>query len=332
LVTNKIMRMSVPLGLAMFVAGFSAVTASASTLYSDLPGSPYVLGANPTLPDAGWGSVNSSSVPFDLYSVSEFGGLVNLNSTGQQALTGGTIALDNYATAAQYASSCGVTITCDSNSNPTGYYANLTVNAYTVGTPGTYDAGSGDTIYPVVGPAQSTTTTVFIAWDPTGNGPTCAANSQGAVEGNTQPNQCGVINLVNFNLSAVVPSSFIYTVSISGNGTPTGAEGAADSLNFALNTYAAGDPGVGNINAGSIGTSDPDTAYYSVAAASVGCSYYQPLNGCGSLAGDIGWGNQGYGEISFQGTSATPEPATFGLIGFGLLGLGISSRKRNRKS
>ncbi|HWE49584.1 MAG TPA: PEP-CTERM sorting domain-containing protein, partial [Bryobacteraceae bacterium] len=105
-----------------------------------------------------------------------------------------------------------------------------------------------------------------------------------------------------------------------------------DSLNLGLNSCAAQDQSnpfcsIGNANG--IGTTDPDTAYYNgpVGMYSAGVPFT-----ANTLQGDTGWGSGGgYGAVSFSGTSLTPEPATFGLIGFGLLGLGIVSRKRNRK-
>jgi hypothetical protein len=323
---NTKMKMGVPLSAAILLASFGAFNASASTLYSDLPGG-YSLGANNTLPNAD--AAVSGSVPFDLFQISEFGGLVNLASTGYQALTGGTVALDNYATAAQYSATCGTTTDCATVDGVAGYYANLTVNIYGIGSPGA--TVSGDTLYPVVGPPVSHTTQVFIAWDPTANpGPTCP-DGQPSFNTSSMVNQCGVINLVNFNLAATVPSSFIYTVSLTGNSYPGGNDGASDSLNFALNPCAAQDSSCATIPYPYVGvsSSDPDTAYYNEALGSC-ASGENPLT-CGALAGDVGWSNQGYGEISFNGSSATPEPATFGLIGFGLLGLGISARKRNRK-
>jgi PEP-CTERM motif len=319
--TNKIIRTCVSLSLAILVVGFGASNASASTLYSDLPVG-YAPGANPTLPNTGFGSDNSSSIPFDLNQISEFGGLINLDGTGAMALTGGTVALDNYATAAQYnTTACELSGVCTSS----GYFANVTVNAYTIGTQN--GAPAGDPVFQPV-PLASQTTQVFIAWAPTTNpGPTCA-DGQPSFNTSIQPNQCGVINLVNFNLSAAVPSSFIYTVSLTNNLTPSGTanDGPFDSLNLGMNAFAAGDP----LNPSSVGVSNPDTAYYNAAVGGIGCSQYAPALGCGVLAGDSGWGNIGYGEISFAG--ATPEPATFGLIGFGLLGLGVAARKRNRKN
>lgn len=340
--------MRAPLGLAVILAGLGAINASADTLYSDLPplnppnGGGYVLGANPTLPNVGYGLPLSSSVPFDLDQVSAFGGLVNLVSNTDNVLTGGSIALDNYASLAEYGSSAACTGSNAAGCTANGYQANVTVNVYSLS--GATAIGTnpdqipftntpyGNTLYSGASLTlvASSTTPETIAWTPgTASGPVCEDGQPSFNNG-----QCGVINIVNFNLNAPLSTlgqSFIYTVSLN-NDLAVPGDSPVDSLNFALNSYAAGDPS----NPAYVGISDPDTAYYAETCAAPNGSL-SPGIGCdasygGALYADIGWGSIGYGAISFNGASATPEPATFGLIGFGLVGLGfIARKKKNRK-
>jgi len=318
---SKILRMRAPFGLAVFLAGLGAINASADTLYSDLPvtnpptAGGYTSGANPNLPNVGVGLNLSSSIPFDIDQVSAFGGLVTVTNNSDNTITGGTVALDNYATYAEYGSSLYCMAGLCTGGPTGGYAAQVTVTLYAVGsTPGTVGAEI----------AQASTVDT-IAWTPTtgvGTNGTCE-DGQPAFNVGYGP-QCGSINLVNFNLNAPLTSSFIYTVAIN-NDTAVPGDVPTDSLNFALNQYAAQDP----LNLYGVGTSDPGTAYYNEAC---GASPTLSPATCGSLAQDTGWGSIGYGAISFTGAAATPEPATFGLIGFGLVGLGfVARRKKNRK-
>jgi hypothetical protein len=319
------------LASAILLVAFGAMDVSASTLYNDIPNGyngsayvPYATGANAGLTNF------DNSVPFDLSGVSEFGGLINLTgSSSNYAITSGTVALDNYATEAQYGAT-GVTCALGicSGSDSGGYWANVTVNAYAVGSQtGTNPDSPGNPLYAVGSPIASSTTNVYIDWSPGPSGGGSCVDGALPFNGANGP-QCSVVNLVNFDLSAVVPASFIYTISVTGDTTPTGSEGPSDSLNLGLNPCAAGDLSCPTQSASTtaFGTTDPDTAYYNASCASA-----YGLGVCGSLQADTGWGNYGYGAVSFSGTSSTPEPATFGLIGFGLVALGISSRKRNRK-
>jgi len=311
--------MRAPFGLAVILAGLGAINASADTLYSDLPvtnpptSGGYQLGPNPSLPNVGNGLNLSSSIPFDIDQVSAFGGLVTVTSNSDNVITGGTVALDNYATYAEYGSSLYCATLC--TGGPTGgYAAAVTVSIYAVGSaPGT------------VGALLNQETTVdTIAWTPTtgvGANGTCEDGQPAFNVGYGA--QCGSINLVNFSLNAPLNSSFIYTVAVNNDSAVPG-DVPTDSLNFALNAYAAQDP----LNLYGVGSSDPGTAYYNVAC---GASPTLSPATCGSLAQDTGWGSIGYGAIAFTGGSATPEPATFGLIGFGLVGLGFVARKKNRK-
>jgi len=313
--------MRAPFGLAVVLAGLGAISASADTLYSDLPvtnpptAGGYALGANPNLPNVGVGLNLSSSIPFDVDQVSAFGGLVTVTSNSDNTIIGGTVALDNYATYAEYSNSlyCQTPGLC--TGGPTGgYAAAVTVSIYAVGsTPGTVGA--------LINQETSIDT---IAWTPTtgvGSNGTCE-DGQPAFNVGYGP-QCGSINLVNFSLNAPLSSSFIYTVAVNNDSAVPG-DVPTDSLNFALNQYDAQDP----LNLYGVGSSDPGTAYYNEAC---GASPTLSPATCGSLAQDTGWGSIGYGAIAFYGAVGTPEPATFGLIGFGLVGLGFVARKKNRK-
>jgi hypothetical protein len=314
---SDITKVRLHFGMAVLLVGFGAMSAKADTLYNDIPAGT----ATGSAPDFNY------SMPFFEDQVSEFGGLISMN-TGpfpNAALTGGSVALSNWAQEANYgayisANSLTGTVGVDATgANTTGYAANVTVNVYAVGS--SLGVTSGDTLYSVGTLLATTTTNVFIDWRPAAtpgdlSALACTDGSSSFINGSTE--QCGAVNLVNFNLSAVVPSTVIYTISIStwtdggGNPLPT------DSLNLGMNSEPAQSFG--------IGSSDPDTAYYSALASSA----LNPLSGGGSLAADVGWSSLGYGAVEFDGTGAVPEPATFGLIGFGLVGLGVIARKKRK--
>ncbi len=292
-------------------------------------------------------SVNQS-IPFDLDQVSAFGGLVSINSNpgGDNAIVGGSLALDNYASAAEY-SGIGCTA-CTVNG--LGYNAGVTINVYNVGPALVTNPPSGVTTDPITGnPLYSigslvatANASVFVPWipvTPADSTSTCAASNGGPSFNGTQ---CGVINLANFTLNSPLSLSslttagqFIYTVSLNNDSALNGSsDNPVDSLNFALNPCQAQDP---SCTAGQgptyfydgTGFSDQDTAYYNQSCSSP--FSFNPLT-CGVLAADTGWSGAGYGEVAFDGGTATPEPATFGLIGFGLVGLGfIARKKKNNK-
>jgi hypothetical protein len=317
---SDITKVRLHFGMAVLLVGFGAMSARADVLYNDIPAGT----ATGSAPDFNY------SMPFFEDQVSEFGGLISMNTGAfpNAALTGGSVALSNWAQEANYgayiaANNLTGTIGVDATgANSLGYAANVTVNVYGVGSSLGVDPGSGDTLYSVAPLLLGTSTTnVFIDWRPaaTPGDPSalaCTDGSSSFINGSTE--QCGAVNLVNFNLSAVVPSTVIYTISIntgtdgSGNPLPT------DSLNLGMNSEPAQSFGVGS--------SDPDTAYYSALASSA----LNPLSGGGSLAADVGWSSFGYGAVEFDGTGAVPEPATFGLIGFGLVGLGVIARKKRK--
>jgi len=304
--TIEKMRTCAPLGMAVLLVGIGAMSASADNLYNSIPvgmAATYSTGAEP--------NDFTYSMPFDADNVSAFGQLI---STAAGLTTGGQIAFSDWGTASEYAAyiaanpiSC-VAGTC-SGANSTGFYTNVTVSLYNPGS--TTDPTTGD---PTVGSSiASSSTNVFIDWRPgadttPGDGEFTCTDGQGSFQNSTTGNeQCGLVNIVNFDLTATMPGTEIYTVSI---GTGTGFNNPDDSLNFGINPFAP--------QAGS--DPIPDAAYY----ACTGSSALNPVNACnGSVNPDSGWASTGEGAISFS-----PEPATFGLIGFGLVGLGIVARKK----
>lgn len=305
---NKKIRVGAPIGMAVLLIGFGAVSASADPIYNSIPGemiNEVAIGNTP--------NDFTYSMPFYEDGVSAFGGLISNFSTGAPGATvGGTIAFSSWALASNYAA-----FTSDPNNaglwNAQGFDANVTVSVYNVGASSTLN---GDTVYALGTQIASQTTTDFIDWRPAadttpGDGEfTCTDGNGSFLNPTTSAEQCGLVQLVNFNLTANLPGTEIYTVSIN---TGTDADGNAlptDSLNLGINPFA---PQYGT-------DPQPDTAYY----ACTGASGLGPAVACnGAVNADTGWASIGEGAIEFA-----PEPATFGLIGFGLLGFGIVARKK----
>jgi len=309
------MRTHTHLGLAVLLVGFGAVNASADTLYSDVPVS--IL----TAPVNGSTAIDfTSSVPYLADQVSAFGALISPTSTTETA-TQAIIALSNWGTAAMYGTTAP------------GYQTSVTLTLYNTGTPSTIanNIGGNDTVYTLGSVIESSTTTTFIQYRPNSapNGDPaqflCSDNIN--LSWNNQGNeQCGLVNLVTFDLSTTLPSSFIYLVSFATDPySSTVRTNSNDSLNYGLIPI-----GTAPLNAPFAGSNpQPDTAYYVAACGSI----LNPVN-CGGSAtpgasiGDApGWGSLGQSNIDIEGT---PEPATFGLIGFGLVGLGIAARKKKK--
>jgi hypothetical protein len=293
--------------MAVLLVGLGAMSASADNLYNSIPVGMYSdvqIGNSP--------NDFTYSMPFYADNVSAFGQLIS-NAYG--ITTGGQIAFSDWGTASQYAAYIAANpISCVGSSctgaNSTGFYTNVTVSLYN---PGSSYSSGGDTLYTVGSQIASQTTNVFIDWRPapdtSGAGFTCTDGIGSYANPTTGNEQCGAVNLVDFNLNAIMPGTEIYTVSIP---TGTGANNPDDSLNFGINPFAP--------SAGSDPT--PDTAYYACSGSSV----LNPVNGCnGTVQGDTGWASTGEGAISFS-----PEPATFGLIGFGLVGLGFVARRKKK--
>jgi hypothetical protein len=311
--------MRAPVGLAVLLVGVGVMTASADTLYNDIPLP--VLAANPVGGPNGTSAAQdfSYSVPYDANGVSEFGNLIQLSTSPSGAfVTGGLIALSDWGTATEaglpantLSFTTPITITFYNAVGPPSDPNNPFVGA-PIG-PG----GSWDNVYTVGSVIATTTVDATIDFRPAqsvdGNASQFVCTNGNLSYLNNGNEQCGAVNLVGFTLNATLPSTVIYGVSFA-----TGAGQAADnSLNFGLNPYGEG-PSVGSNPA-------PDTAYSTGGAV-------------GTMVGGPGWlidsqgNNDGQGAIALVGTSATPEPETFGLIGFGFVALGfIARRKKNRK-
>jgi len=302
-----------PLGLAVLLASFGAMSASADTVYNDIPTAVNGSVASP--------QDYSSSVPFAEDEVSQFGGLISM-SNGAGTINNGWVGLTDWGTAAEYASyiaanpsaagcTTGVGGTC-TGANANGFYTNVTVNLYNPGA-SSVDPATGDTVYAVGSQFATVTTDAFIAWSTASQaGEPICTDGLGAFA-NGGGNQCGTPVLVPFALSASVPATFIYGVSFA---TDQLSDMPSDSLNLGLNPFA---PSEGS-------NPQPDTAYYSVTNCNTLLSPSLPCT-AGVFEADTGWGNYGEAAIDFA-----PEPATFGLIGFGLVGLGIVARKKKNNT
>jgi hypothetical protein len=313
---SKKLRMRAPVGLAVLLAGFGVMNASADTLYNNIPLA--VLAANPVGGPNGTSAAQdfSYSVPYDANGVSEFGNLIQLSTSPSGAyVTGGLIALSDWGTATE----AGLP------ANTASFVTPITITFYdAVGPPSDPSnpyfgvplgpGGSYDDVYTVGSVIATETVDATIDFRPAsapGAGEFVCTNGNYSYSNNGNQ-QCGAVNLVGFTLNQTLPSTFIYGVSFA-----TGAGQAADnSLNFGLNPFG---PTVGDNPA-------PDTAYSTGGAV-------------GTMVGGPGWlvdsqgNNDGQGAIALVGTTATPEPETFGLIGFGFVALGfISRRKKNRKA
>jgi hypothetical protein len=288
----KIIRRKAPVGLAIALAGFIVMPVSASTIYSTIP-----TGLSSASDDF------SNSVAFNERQISEFGALIEPVTAGP--VTSATVALSNWGTAAQYSSANA------------GFNVNITLNLYQRGAlvlPGTLDpfdnSPNGDATYAVGALIATSTTNATINWRPAADNVNGFACTDGQVSySNAGHQQCGQINLVSFTFGSVaLPTDLIWGV------TFNSSTGGARSLNAGVEPFAPQDP-LG-IAVGLIGTNPEFTTAYVNQSG-------------GGFAAQRGWGDFGEGAIFFD--SATPEPATLGLIGFGLLGLGIAARKKNRR-
>ncbi len=171
---------------------------------------------------------------------------------------------------------------------------------------------------PAPGSLIATQTQVFaIPWRPAAD-PTCPGGTAWrASDGNCYN---GLAFTVTFNFTGTtVPGQIIYGVAFNTNTwgkNPIGSPGPYESLNFGLN--GSSPPAAGT-------RPFPDTAYWNTATAA---NYSD--NGAGgtnTFRRDTAWTPYS-GAISFDATSAIPEPATFAMLGIGLLGLGFVARRQ----
>lgn len=287
MVIREALKMKAPISLAVLMATFGAMSASASILYSTIP-----TGLSAASPD-----FTSSEPFFEDGGVTSFGALINPVSSGP--LSSATVALSQWG---------GLGGSFIGNGT---YTLPMTLTLYSVGTqtsPGTLDPGdssyNGDATYAVGGVIASVSTTATINLRPasTGGSFTCSDGNLSFNNGGNQ--QCGLINLVSFSFGSVaLPSQFIYGLSFG-----TGSGTAADALNFGMNQNFPQLGGFGLV--GSV----PD---YDVAYVARG----------GGITGQTGWASYGTAAVEFDSFDGTPEPATFSLIGLGLVGLGVAARK-----
>lgn len=313
------MRTWAPLGLAVLLVGAGATSASADSinyLYNNLPAQ--ITGSN--APSPAYAPLDfSSSLGLDASYLVGAGDLINLTGGVGGQTNGGQIGLSNWGTEATYDPTGANNVTGSAGSytgtNSTGFWTNVTVAAYNYD-PTSASGTTPDTTYTVGSQIATSTSNVFIDWSPnrgsdlftpTDTDPTgLCSDGQNPFANSSQGGalQCGLVNLVNFSLNATLPSSFIFEISFSTDYSTSGPGGNPDdSLNLGLNPFAP-----------STGTNpQPDVAYLD--------------NGFG-LSAQQGVGLDGEPTISFN--ASTPEPATFGLIGFGLLGLGIVARKKKK--
>jgi hypothetical protein len=304
---SDIIRRRAPLGLAALLVSFGAVNASADTLYNDIPGTVLSLGS----------AANdfTNSVPFEENEVSSFGALISPTSTTETA-TQATIALSMWGTATQYGAG-----------SATSFTAPITLTLYNVGSSSSVAGSVGnDTVYTLGSVIETATTDATIAYRPASNPSDGSAFNCGDglnSYSNAGNEQCGTVSLVNFALNTTLPSNFVYVVSYATDGLGNAQVSPTDSLNYDLSPVGSvfGEPSAGS-------NPSPDTAYL--------------VSTCGSLQGqspncntsattgnniwDTGYGSLGQANIEI--ISGTPEPATFGLIGFGLVGLGFIARKK----
>jgi hypothetical protein len=261
--------------VTVFFCGAFAANAT-SVLYSNLPSPlPY----------------NSWSHAFEATSSTEFGGLINLATAGDD-LTGATVLMSNWAPKSLWTS----------YGDTSGYNVPLTLNIYNV--------GAGDTVGSLL---ATDTVDAFIRWKPEATG--CD------LEDGYNPGDggCyhGFITPVSFKFNyEQLPGQVIFGLSFNttdyGN-PPTHVAGPYDSLNFALSTSSP--------TAGS--NPLPDSAYVNTTWA----GFYSDggAGGVGTFRQDTGWSEVGTGAIQLTGT---PEPTTCILLGGGLLAMSLIRRRR----
>jgi len=266
------------------------VSAHAATFYSTLPGS-----LPPVDSQYSWGYAANSSTQFGDYI--QLDPSVNVNT---EKLNSATVMLSNWAYRTRYDPTL-------SNSDPNGYWANITLSLYDVNTT-TGAVGS------VISNGTSTTS-VFIPWraEPTpGSCPGGVGVDDGAGLGNPYFNgsacYSGTAMYAHFAFDNVtLPTDLVYGLSLA-----TG--GAANSLNFG---FSATDPSVGT-------NPHPDTGYhdsYGTFSQDSGFSFLDCSGGSGCVVGKL----SGAIELS---TDTVPEPGTVSMFLIGLAGIAVGSFRK----
>ena len=239
---------------------------------------------------------NLPSIGYQATQTAEFGGIIAPDLSGDYTLLeSATVAMSDWALRSNWAEV----------GDATGFVVPLTLNLYNPGEGGTVGTRLG-----------SVTTDAVIPWRPEAD-PTCYGGAYRGADG-----QCynGSLSTVTFDFSSLeisLPATFVYGLAFDTTNwgyDPTDIPGPYESLNFGLSIT---DPSVG---------SDPlpDTAYWNTSTAADYAD--KGAAGVGVFRQDTGWTPYA-GAISFE--VATPEPATFGLLGLGFLLIGWRCGKQS---
>lgn len=307
-------RLTTRICMIVALAGFCTASAWAGAVYSDLSGTPsYGLG----------------SLGYEAYGASEFGGVVQVDTTNGSYINNATVQMVNFAYESQYSTYVAADpLTTPGQPNSDGYGADASLGYYVPLTFTLYSVTADGSINQTLG---SGTTDALIGW------------ASGADSPSTQD-----VNIALPNIQVTDGQYIAYGLSFDTDdygtdplGAPGGVESPEDSLNFGLTLDAAttglnpalftNDPNTcanGSANPSDLTTPANycDTAYWDTAIAG------NTEGTAGVFSQDTYWISSGYGSgvIELDATpTVTPEPATFGLIGFGLLAL-AGARKKKR--
>jgi hypothetical protein len=205
-------------------------------------------------------------------------------------LTSATVGISNFAT--------------NPGDATLGYTVGMTLNIYNV--------GAGGSVGSLIGTSSAAQS---IGWRPADDTVHCAAGGGQYLAADTTCEQ-GQASYVNFTFTGVsLPTDFIYGLAFNSS------TGPAQSLNFGFTDSVP-----------SAGTTVNNNILY------VNTSSLGTLGDGGGVLGvfgpNSGWNAEsifsGTPVIQFNATAETPEPATFGLIGFGLVAAAIALRKKAR--
>jgi hypothetical protein len=298
------MRLRSQLGFLALLAGCAlscAVSASAGmAIYSNIPA---------TLPTDFDFPLQYTSIGFEAYAASEFGGIIHPDYTAGNLITSATVGLSNWAYQGKY----------PGYGDNTGYDVPLTLTLYDVNDDGTVGA-----IF------ATAAVDAHILWR---TGTTGCQSSDGSNDGYqlNGAGQCygGDVQLVSFSFDDVEgPADFIYGLSFDTmryGATPTSIDGPYDSLNLGLSLNA---PTAGTNPAFASNSPYYDSVYWNTANA----------GNLSAQTAQAGFFSQDSGAVSADVGSAivefdaipSPEPATSGLMGAGLLALAFAIRSRFR--
>jgi len=289
--------------LTLLVGGLMGVSAHAATFYSTLPGS-----LPPIDSQYSWGYAATSSTQFGDYI--RLNPLLDLNT---DKLNSATVMLSNWA----YRSLYDPTFT---NSDPNGYWANITLSLYDVAgdAPGTLIAGG------------SSTTSVFIPWRAEPTPSSCpggvGVDDPGAFgnpyfDGSNCYSGNAMYAQFAFN-SVTLSSDLIYSLSVA-----TG--GAANSLNFGFSAVA---PSVGSNPYPDTGYHNSSEGYWYTDGGTGGTGTFRKDTGfnligvCGENTGCVTGSLSGAIELSTD--SVVPEPGTVSMFLIGLAGIAVGSFRK----